>query len=510
MDSKISRIIFTTDTLREPHNKIKSGAINKNCLWFNTLFGSLIKEVSELPLIFYDFENLNDFTKELYSIYGFNEPLKEMNWLEIYNQTEIKEEALELFKKYFANSLVFGFELPQIFRRYFNEIGVIFIDIIHHPIRYLDDLMHGFSTNNKELYLKLMEHQVNPDIFKLVATYSKTKTVMRNNNANIIPNSCVIFGQTRVDRSILKKDNSLANMLDYKDEIINLSKKYSHIYFKPHPANKDNEEVLTWFKNNIENFSLLQNIYTYDLYSNPNIALYASLSSGTLYEAKYFGNNIKYFYKQPFLYGEDFINKSIEEYNFEEVFVSLNKVYLTFEFWSNILSCIIETKEKQHVKNLNLDNTLRYALGAAWGYYDNHYLSVESKIKGLESTFTNSLHNFKNKIQLKIWEFIKKNFIDMPYDIPLTKYEEKFKFLKFEEVKQEPPISQLTPQEQIKLLQDKINNLEINYQKALNTKNHLSYKLGAALIKANKNWYKGGYIKFIFEVIRINKEYKNI
>ncbi|MEE3695085.1 hypothetical protein V2I21_08150 [Campylobacter sp. CLAX-22107-21] len=53
-----------------------------------------------------------------------------------------------------------------------------------------------------------------------------------------------------------------------------------------------------------------------------------------------------------------------------------------------------------------------------------------------------------------------------------------------------------------------ISSLEINYQKALNTKNHLSYKLGAALIKANKNWYKGGYIKFIFEVIRINKEHK--
>ncbi len=67
---------------------------------------------------------------------------------------------------------------------------------------------------------------------------------------------------------------------------------------------------------------------------------------------------------------------------------------------------------------------------------------------------------------------------------------------------------QPTPQEQIKLLQDKINNLEINYQKALKTKNHLSYKLGEALIRANKNWYKGGYIKFIFEVIKIKKEHK--
>ncbi|MBR2149610.1 MAG: hypothetical protein IJ965_09350, partial [Campylobacter sp.] len=55
-----------------------------------------------------------------------------------------------------------------------------------------------------------------------------------------------------------------------------------------------------------------------------------------------------------------------------------------------------------------------------------------------------------------------------------------------------------------------ISSLEINYQKALNTKNHLSYKLGQALIKANKNWYKGGYIKFIFEVMRINKEHRNI
>ncbi|WP_096016765.1 hypothetical protein [Campylobacter lanienae] len=41
-----------------------------------------------------------------------------------------------------------------------------------------------------------------------------------------------------------------------------------------------------------------------------------------------------------------------------------------------------------------------------------------------------------------------------------------------------------------------------------NAKNYLSYKLGQALIKASKNWYKGGYIKFIFEAIKITKEHK--
>ena len=71
------------------------------------------------------------------------------------------------------------------------------------------------------------------------------------------------------------------------------------------------------------------------------------------------------------------------------------------------------------------------------------------------------------------------------------------------------PSTQLSLEAENKILKDKIKELETNYQKALKTKNHLSYKLGQALIKANKNWYKGGYVKFIFEAMRIKKEHKN-
>lgn len=402
--NKISRIIFTTDVLREPHLQVKSGDINKNCAWFNMLFGSLVKEISDLPLEYYDFSYMEDFTKKLYKVFGFTEPFKEMDWLYLYNEKKIKTEAIELFKTYFNNSLVIGFELPLIFRRYFDELGIVYIDVIHHPIRYLDDLMHAFSTNDKGVYYKLMKYQENPDLFKLKAIYEKVRTVMRSPTQNILPNSCVIFGQTRIDRSILKKDNTLASLLDYKDEINQLSKDYAHIYFKPHPANKNNDIVLDYFKKNIENFSLLENTYTYDLYANPNVALYASLSSGTLYEAKYFGNKIKYFYKQPFLYGEDFINKSEEDFDFKEVFVSVNKFYLQFDFWSDVLSPLIKTKSKSPVQHLSLDNTLRYALGVSWGYNDCHYLSIEQKVP------LAILLKKQNKGYLSIWKFYKKVF----------------------------------------------------------------------------------------------------
>lgn len=47
-----------------------------------------------------------------------------------------------------------------------------------------------------------------------------------------------------------------------------------------------------------------------------------------------------------------------------------------------------------------------------------------------------------------------------------------------------------------------------DYTEALKLKNHLSYKLGEALIDASKNWYKGGYIKFLFKInkLKTNKE----
>ena len=62
--------------------------------------------------------------------------------------------------------------------------------------------------------------------------------------------------------------------------------------------------------------------------------------------------------------------------------------------------------------------------------------------------------------------------------------------------------------EQISKKDNEIKALQTSYEKAANFKNHLSYKLGNALIKAHKSWYKGGYIKFIFEAIKIKNKHK--
>ncbi|WP_096026391.1 hypothetical protein [Campylobacter lanienae] len=172
------------------------------------------------------------------------------------------------------------------------------------------------------------------------------------------------------------------------------------------------------------------------------------------------------------------------------------------------------TKE-QTLKHSNIPNeNFKYT------YNQNEFLSpkaIEAKLDSLNTAqeklefVYDAIYMNKNKNRFAY-------FKDMPYDIPLPKYESKFKLLKFEEIEPTPPKPttppQPTPQEQINSLKEEINkkdieikNLEITNQKAQNIKNHLSYKLGNALIKAHKQWYKGGYIKFIFEAIKIQNEH---
>ena len=57
----------------------------------------------------------------------------------------------------------------------------------------------------------------------------------------------------------------------------------------------------------------------------------------------------------------------------------------------------------------------------------------------------------------------------------------------------------------------KLPNLETypDYQAGLKEKACLTYKLGEAMMRADKAWLSGGYVKFYFEAKRLEKEFKS-
>ncbi|EAK9939702.1 hypothetical protein A0Y42_02540 [Campylobacter lari] len=56
-------------------------------------------------------------------------------------------------------------------------------------------------------------------------------------------------------------------------------------------------------------------------------------------------------------------------------------------------------------------------------------------------------------------------------------------------------------------IENKLNSYS-DYNDAIKYKNHMSYQLGSALIQAHKNRYKGGYFKFIYDILKIKNTFK--
>ncbi|WP_373447859.1 sugar transferase [Campylobacter bilis] len=112
----------------------------------------------------------------------------------------------------------------------------------------------------------------------------------------------------------------------------------------------------------------------------------------------------------------------------------------------------------------------------------------------------------KNQLSYKLGQAIIDNsksilgFIRMPFILSYIKDKHKKEQLSYEAKIKENPNLALPP---LKSYSD--------YEEALKIKNYLSYKLGEALINANRNWYKGGYIKFLlFDLLKLNKNKNKI
>ncbi|TQR33657.1 hypothetical protein DMB92_01875 [Campylobacter sp. MIT 99-7217] len=122
-----------------------------------------------------------------------------------------------------------------------------------------------------------------------------------------------------------------------------------------------------------------------------------------------------------------------------------------------------------------------------------------------ESIKTSAVSRIKSHLSYKLGQAMIENsksikgYIRMPYVLSYIKDKHKQEQRAYERSIKENPSLKLPPLETYS-----------DYKEALKIKEHLSYKLGEAWIRAYKNWYKGGFIKFIFiDAPKIKKDFKN-
>ena len=89
-------------------------------------------------------------------------------------------------------------------------------------------------------------------------------------------------------------------------------------------------------------------------------------------------------------------------------------------------------------------------------------------------------------------------YLRMSFILSYTKAQHNFELKKYQNAIAKNPNLKLPPLENYP-----------DYKEALQEKQYLTYKLGFALMQADKTWYKGGYVKFYFESKRLKREFEN-
>lgn len=263
---------------------------------------------------------------------------------------EISTESITYFEQFFnSNQLIIGWELQKLTIDLLEHLKIPYINIWLHPIRFLEDEIFLINSNLPQISEQISHFEIDETSFFVNAEFVRSVLLNKKKIYNLRPDSCVIFGQTRHDKTLRTAKHRLS-LFNYKTHIQALCNRFQHVYFVAHPLDKDDDKL----KNYIASFGKIETIEAnaYSLLASPNLSLVAAISSSVCTEAHYFGKNALFF-NQPVC---DI--KKPGHY-------SVDKDIFTPMFWQTLLGIKTEKQKKFIFSN---KNQVREILNAYYSY----------------------------------------------------------------------------------------------------------------------------------------------
>lgn len=353
----INRVLITSDLFRV-YPDLSSFHEERIGRYYNLLKWQ-ISQIIDLPVEKLSLSDTGLSIRDLYLPFGIN-LRSEKDWISVYDRIDIPKEIIEIFRKLTTNSLCIYIEASETIRRLHSILNTPFIDITVHPIRYLDDHLFGLRTNHNSIRNVLLKYKQNPAEFHLGANLIMSQVGGGNTNPQISSNSLLVVGQNLIDKALIF-NGKLVSLNTFSEQLVQLTKSYDHIYFKPHPFRKDNKSIFN-FLNGIHKTTIINN-NIYHLLSNKNIKCVAGISSSCLYESRYFGKESIFFKKS--------MNFDFEEMPISsDTYISISDCIFFPEFWAEIFDALnINTKPFQY-RTPHVPNRIRAALNDFWSQTD--------------------------------------------------------------------------------------------------------------------------------------------
>ena len=277
-----------------------------------------------------------------------------------YDDQLINDKSIEYLKEFIPeNNLVIGYELSLQTRNILSRANINYIDIWLHPIRFLDDILFGFSSNNIKIFEKIKKFNFDEKIYELYADKIKIQSYkgFKRSNFEISPNSALFVGQTLEDKAICR-DGKMLTVLDFKKNFEAVTDHYDKVYYSRHPYVKSGDEEVLKYVKKFKNVEIVD-WPVYSMLSSEKLKYVFSISSSVVHEAKPFGKKTEFLYRPIFNLKKDY---AIDNY------LSIYQEFVSPHFWATILMPIIKTNKVNRVVYLNDKDKLRDMLAFYWSY----------------------------------------------------------------------------------------------------------------------------------------------
>jgi len=274
----------------------------------------------------------------------------------------ITGEAKKYLARFFRpDTLVVGYELSAQTRRLLDDLGVPYIDIWLHPVRFMDDVMFAFNSNDLEVRGRMFQFDVPEDQMFLHADRVKIQTYKgwRRVEADIEENSALFVGQMLNDKSVCR-DGHMLNILDFPDRVEEVAETHARLYYARHPYLKHGDEAIMRYIRRHPKIELTT-IPAYRMLASNRLTKVFGVSSSVITEARYFEKDAEHLFRPIFGYG---VSADPESY------ATICQDFVSPHFWSTVLRPLIKTNECPVVTFTNGKDKIRDALGFYWSYPD--------------------------------------------------------------------------------------------------------------------------------------------
>jgi hypothetical protein len=357
------RVVFTGDFLR-PSWDGRFPTQHYNIQWCRDLLRAQVQAATGLPVEMLAWNAAGVVAGQLdnaaidtfYNVLGL--PRTVAAWAGIYEEAALPDMVGAYLAELFRDALVVAFELPPYVEHVLRRHGIPFVDVIIHPVRFLDDIFFAIRTGDADSNARVATYAIAEEQIHAVAGL-QAASARRLFKFAPQDGSALLLLQTRFDRTQIR-DGVFVGAMDFLDGIDHVVGPSRRVYVKDHPLDPKTRHavaVLSRFRNAE---TIESNVYK--LFACDGIHTVLTLSSSTGIEARYFGKQCHFLYRQPNEFAFDGAVPADGE------FVGVFDAFLTPDFWRDVLAPMVPTTRETGVVIPFKPNRLRISLRSFWNF----------------------------------------------------------------------------------------------------------------------------------------------